>query len=231
MAKPIIGYARVSTVEQGVSGLGLEAQQAAIDAYAGQNSSVVVRLYVEVESGRKSDRPQLAAALAHAKRSKATLVVAKLDRLSRNVAFLSALMESGVEFVAVDQPHANRLTIHILAAVAEDEARRTSERTKAALAAYKARGGKLGAARPECRNNLPHEARKRGAAAAGETLRANADAAYADLVPLFQEFQSRGMTQHAIAAELNQLGHTTRRGKPWNQVQVGRVLQRLAVRS
>jgi DNA invertase Pin-like site-specific DNA recombinase len=167
----------------------------------------------------------LVAALAHAKRSKATLVVAKLDRLSRNVAFLSSLMESAVEFVAVDQPHANRLTIHILAAVAEDEARRTSERTKAALAAYKARGGKLGASHPRSRN-LTQEARKRGAKAAGESLRKSADAAYADLIPLFRDFQSRGLSQHAIAAELNEQGHTTRRGKPWSQVQVRRVLQR-----
>ena len=227
MAKTVIGYVRVSTKGQGESGLGLEAQQAAIDGYAAQNHTVVAQLYTEVESGRKSDRPQLAAALAHAKRSKATLVVAKLDRLSRNVAFLSALMESRVEFVAVDQPHANRLTIHILAAVAEDEARRISERTKAALAAYKARGGKLGASHERSRN-LTHEARKRGAKAAGESLRRNADEAYLDLAPLFQDFQSRGLSQHAIAAELNRLGHTTRRGKPWSQVQVGRVLQRFA---
>ena len=227
MARTVIGYVRVSTKGQGESGLGLEAQQAAIDGYATQNHTVVAQLYTEVESGRKSDRPQLAAALAHAKRSKATLVVAKLDRLSRNVAFLSALMESRVEFVAVDQPHANRLTIHILAAVAEDEARRISERTKAALAAYKARGGKLGASHVRSRN-LTHEARKRGAKAAGESLRRNADEAYLDLAPLFQDFQSRGLSQHAIAAELNRLGHTTRRGKPWSQVQVGRVLQRFA---
>ena len=148
MAKTVIGYVRVSTKGQGASGLGLEAQESAINAYAAQSDAKALRLYVEIESGRKSDRPQLAAALAHAKRSKATLIVAKLDRLSRNVAFLSALMESGVEFVAVDQPHANRLTIHILAAVAEDEARRISERTKTALAAAKARGTKLGSARP-----------------------------------------------------------------------------------
>ncbi len=229
MGKTVVAYLRVSTKGQGESGLGLEAQQAAIESFAQQNRGTVARSYLEVESGRKSDRPQLAAAIAHAKRSRATLVVAKLDRLGRNVAFLSALMEAKVDFVACDNPAANKLTLHILAAVAEAEAEAISARTKAALAAYKARGGKLGAARPECRNNLPQEARKRGAKAAGEAVTANANAAYVDLAPLFQDFQSRGLSQHAIAAELNQQGHTTRRGKPWSQVQVGRVLQRLAI--
>jgi DNA invertase Pin-like site-specific DNA recombinase len=229
MGKTVVAYLRVSTKGQGESGLGLEAQQATIEAFAQQNHATVARSYLEVESGRRADRPQLAAAIAHAKRSRATLVVAKLDRLGRNVAFLSALMEAKVDFVACDNPAANKLTLHILAAVAEAEAEAISTRTKAALAAYKARGGKLGAARPECRNNLPHDARKRGAAAAGEIVKANADAAYADLAPLFRDFQSRGLSQHAIAAELNQQGHTTRRGKPWNQVQVGRVLQRFAI--
>lgn len=227
MAKFFIGYVRVSTKGQGESGLGLEGQQVAIDAHAAHSGAVVARLYTEVESGRKSDRPQLAAALAHAKRSKATLVVAKLDRLARNVAFTSALMESGVDFVACDNPHANRLTIHILAAVAEDEARRISERTKAALSAYKARGGKLGAARPECRN-LTQAARKRGARAAGAAVVAKANEAYADLAPIVRELRDRGLSQMAIADELNRQGHTTRRGKPWNQVQVLRLLKRCA---
>ena len=226
MAKLVIGYVRVSTKGQGASGLGMEAQQAAIDAYAAQHSATVCRLYVEVESGRKSDRPQLADALAHAKRSKATLVVAKLDRLSRNLAFLSALLEQKVDFVACDNQHVNKMTLQILAAVAEAEADAISARTKAALAAYKARGGKLGGARPECRN-LTNEGRQRGAKAAGETLRKNADAAYSDLAPTLRELQGKGHSHHSIAAELNKLGHTTRRGKPWNQVQVGRVLQRL----
>ena len=146
MAKSIVGYVRVSTAGQGASGLGLEAQQAAIDGYAAQHGASVARLYVEVESGRKVDRAELAKALAHAKRSRATLVVAKLDRLGRNVAFLSALMEAKVDFVAVDNPAANKLTLHILAAVAEAEAEAISARTKAALQAYKARGGKLGGA-------------------------------------------------------------------------------------
>src|SRR5882672_1527849 len=155
MAKRIVGYVRVSTKGQGESGLGLEAQQAAIDGYIANVGATVTACYTEVESGRKSDRPQLAKALAHAKRSGATLVVAKLDRLGRNVAFLSALMEAKVDFIAVDNPAANKLTLHILAAVAEAEAEAISSRTKAALAAYKARGGKLGGDLPNCRNLTP----------------------------------------------------------------------------
>ena len=143
-----VAYYRVSTERQGRSGLGLEGQRAAVAAYAKQVGATMLAEYTEVESGKRADRPELAKALPHAKRSKATLLVAKLDRLARNVAFLSAVMDSGVDFIACDNPHANRLTIHILAAVAEDEARRISDRTKAALGAAKARGTKLGSARP-----------------------------------------------------------------------------------
>ena len=227
MAKQIVGYVRVSTAGQGASGLGLEGQQAAIDAYAKAAGAMVVRVYTEVESGRKSDRPELAKALAHAKRSRATLVVAKLDRLARNVAFLSRLMEAKADFVACDNPAANKLTLHILAAVAEAEAEAISARTKAALEAYKARGGKLGGALKQCRN-LTQEARQRGAKAAGVANRAKASEAYSDLAPIVAELRDNGHTQVEIAAELNKLGHTTRRGKPWNHVQVGRVLQRMA---
>src|SRR5262245_20848184 len=144
----IIAYYRVSTRKQGDSGLGLEGQQHEVQTHAQRNNATIVASYKEVERGKKSDRPELAKALAHAKRSKAVLVVAKLDRLSRNVAFLSALMESKVQFVCCDNPHATSLTIHILAAVAEDEAKRISARTKAALAAAKMRGTLLGSARP-----------------------------------------------------------------------------------
>jgi DNA invertase Pin-like site-specific DNA recombinase len=151
MAQRLVAYYRVSTAKQGASGLGLEGQEAAVASYAKSNNSVLLRSYTEVETGKRSDRPELARALADCKLSRATLVIAKLDRLSRNVHFLSGLMESGVDFIACDNPHANRLTLHILAAVAEDEARRISERTRAALAAYKARGGVLGAARPGAR--------------------------------------------------------------------------------
>src|SRR5947209_5737141 len=115
----VVTYYRVSTKRQGDSGLGLEAQRAAVSGFAQGKGAAVIREYTEVESGKRSDRPELAKALAHARLTKATLVVAKLDRLARNVAFTSALMESGCDFVACDMPHANRLTIHILAAVAE----------------------------------------------------------------------------------------------------------------
>ncbi|HUY36722.1 MAG TPA: recombinase family protein [Pirellulales bacterium] len=222
-SKQIIGYARVSTKVQGESGLGMEAQQAAIDTYAGQQGAGVLRVYIEIESGRKSDRPELAKAIAHAKRSKATLVVAKLDRLARNVAFLSAMMEAKTDFIACDNPHANRLTLHILAAVAEAEAEAISARTKAALTAYKARGGKLGGQLTQCRN-LTQEARVRGARAAGVSLRAQAVEAYSDLAPTMRELRAAGNSPQAIADKLNAMGHTTRRGKPWNRTQVGRVI-------
>jgi DNA invertase Pin-like site-specific DNA recombinase len=221
----VIGYLRVSTKGQGESGLGLDAQRAAVESYAKQIGATLAMTYTEVESGKLADRPQLAKALAHARRSKGTLVVAKLDRLARNVAFLSAMMDAKVPFVAYDNPHANRLTLHILAAVAEAEAAAISHRTKAALAAYKARGGKLGAALPQCRN-LTDAARKKGAVRAGKAVAKLATEAYADLRPSIAEWRDAGTTLEAIADRLNTEGHTTRRGRPWNPVQVSRVLAR-----
>jgi DNA invertase Pin-like site-specific DNA recombinase len=164
-------------------------------------------------------------ALADCKRSRAKLVIAKFDRLSRNVAFLANLLESGVDFVACDNPHANRLTVHILAAVAENEAKMISERTKSALAAYKARGGVLGAARPDGRHLSP-EASARGRQLASETIRVRASEAYADLSHVVRQHRENGMTLQAIADQLNEDGHVTRQGKPWNKVQVMRVLDR-----
>ena len=225
MATTVVGYLRVSTKGQGASGLGLEAQQAAIEGYAKQTGANVATYYTEVESGKLANRPELAKALAHVRRSKATLVVAKLDRLSRNVAFLSRLLEAGVEFVACDNPSANRLTIHILAAVAEAEAKAISERTKAALSAYKARGGKLGAELPQCRN-LTSEAITKGQRNGADATRRAATEAYADIVPIVTERRARGLTLKQIADQLNADGHTTRKGRPWNPVQVLRVLER-----
>jgi DNA invertase Pin-like site-specific DNA recombinase len=219
----LIAYRRVSTARQGASGLGLEGQEAAVAEYAKATGGNVLRAYTEVETGKRSDRPELARALADCKRSKAVLVIAKLDRLARNVHFLSGLMEAGVEFVCCDMPSANRLTLHIMAAVAEDEAKRISERTKAALAAYKARGGVLGAARPGA-YRLKGGANPKAARRAGEVARAKAKDAYADLAPAIATMRIEGLSLRAIARRLNEEGHTTRRGKPWNQVQINRLI-------
>lgn len=225
---PMIGYVRVSTDRQGRSGLGLEAQQESLRQLAGSQQSRLVRVYTEVESGTHSDRPQLRQAIAHARRLGAVLAIAKLDRLARNMAFVATLMDSGVEFVAADNPHANRLTLHILAAVAEDEARRISDRTKAALAAYKARGGALGATRQECRN-LTQEARQRGSQASAEASRRRAAEMYEDLRGVLEEMRDEGLSLAAMAERLNEMGHTTRRGCRWLPTQVARVLNRLGI--
>jgi DNA invertase Pin-like site-specific DNA recombinase len=224
----LIAYLRVSTEKQGVSGLGLEAQDAAIQAHIRAAGGMLIASYTEIETGKRDDldnRPELLRAIAHARRSRATLVFAKMDRLARSVYVLATLHRGGVDFVACDNPNANRLTVQILMAVAENEARMISERTRAALAAYKARGGLLGASRPECRN-LTDEARRRGCEAAAKARRDEADAAYADLIPMMRQWRIEGLSQAKIAARLDELGHTTRRGSRWNQGQVSRVLSR-----
>jgi DNA invertase Pin-like site-specific DNA recombinase len=197
-----IAYFRVSTDKQGKSGLGLEAQRKAVLDYLDGGRWSLVQEFVEVESGKHNERPQLTAALAACKKHKAKLVIAKLDRLSRNLAFIAALMESGVEFVAVDNPHATKLTVHILAAVAEHEREMISERTRAALRAAKARGTRLG-------NPQLAKAAKRGTAA----VRANARRFAANVLPIIEEIERAGVTSHnAIAAKLNERG--TRLGNP-----------------
>jgi len=227
MPGKIIAYYRVSTKQQGASGLGLEGQRAAVEAYARQIGARIAAGYVEVESGKIADRPELAKALAHARRSKATLCVAKLDRLSRNVEFLAKVMNSNAEFVACDNPAANRLTLHILAAVAEAEAKAISDRTKVALAAAKKRGIKLGSARPghwKGREERRLAGARAGAKAAGLALTKAAREAYGDLRPIVADLRQKGLSLRAIANELNCQGHTTRHGRPWNPMQVCRVL-------
>jgi DNA invertase Pin-like site-specific DNA recombinase len=229
MPGKIIAYFRVSTKQQGASGLGLEGQQAAVEAYARQTGARIIAEYVEIESGKVADRPELAKALAHARRSKGVLVVARLDRLSRDLQFLVTLMNSEVEFVACDNATANRLTLHILAAVAEAEAKAISDRTKAALAAAKKRGLKLGSARPghwKGREDRRLAGAKKGARAAGLVLAKAATEAYGDLRPIVADLRQKGLSLNAIADELNTLGHTTRRGRRWNPVQVARILHR-----
>jgi DNA invertase Pin-like site-specific DNA recombinase len=228
----LIAYVRVSTQRQAESGLGLDGQRAAVQEHAVRCGSKIVATYTETESGTLSDRPQLAAALAHAKRSRATLVVAKLDRLARNVAFLAALMDSGVEFVACDNPHANRLTLHILSAMAEHEARMISERTKVALKAAKARGVRLGSNRPGHWTAERAERRLAGLSKARQrsalVRRTTAVEVYADLAPSMLKMQSDGHSLRTIAAKLNADGHCTRNGRPWSPQQVRLILKRFA---
>jgi DNA invertase Pin-like site-specific DNA recombinase len=155
MGGKLIGLIRVSTGQQGESGLGLEAQESAIAAYAARTGSTLLKVYREVESGGHddlADRPELLKALAHARRTGSTLVIAKLDRLLRSTVAHSALKVARVPFVALDNESANELTLDLLVAVAADERRKISERTKAALGALKARDVPLGASRPESRN-------------------------------------------------------------------------------
>lgn len=219
----VIAYYRVSTKEQGDSGLGLDAQEAAVDAYiAATGSKRLAPPYREIESGTsKHYRPVLAKAIAHAKRAQATLVIAKLDRLARNVAFISSLMESGVDFVACDNPTANRFTVHVLAAAAENEARNISDNTKKALARAKARGTKLGTAGAK---NLTDAARLKGRAAGVAAIKRAKAAAYVDLAPMIAALAAQGLSLRAIAARLNEQGEVTRRGRPWGASQVQRVL-------
>lgn len=210
-----VAYYRVSTDRQGKSGLGLEAQRESVRSYLNGGDWTLIDSFFEVESGKKNDRPQLAAALDLCRRRKATLVIAKLDRLARNVAFISRLMESGVDFVAADNPHATKLLIHLLAAFAEHERDQISARTKAALAAAKARGVKLG--NPE---NLQHS---RG----NEERKAAAAARAADLAPIVAEIRAGGASSlREIAAALNARAIPTVSGGKWSATQVSRLLSR-----
>lgn len=223
----IVAYYRVSTKRQGESGLGLEAQQAAVNLFATQGNHSIVKSFLEVETGKSAkNNPELGKAIAHARRAGAILVIAKLDRLARNPAFTSALMESGVEFKACDNPFADKFTIHILAACAEKECRDISARTKAALAAYKARGGNLGAARQECANNLSLEAAAKGRQLAAATISQEAKEAYTDLLPTIKDLKAKGHTLRQIADYLNAEGYTTRKGKPWRFSLVAKILER-----
>jgi len=211
-----VAYYRVSTDQQGASGLGLEAQRKAVKTYLDGGPWRLVAQHTEVESGKRTDRPELAKALAACRKHKAKLIIAKLDRLSRNLAFIATLMDSGVEFIAVDNPHANKLTIHILAAVAQHEREAISERTKAALAAAKARGKKLGGPRLA-------QARKKSIAARS----AAADTFAANLRPIIEQIRASGISSlRGVAKALNARGVRTARGNEWTAMQVSNVLER-----
>lgn len=216
----VVSYLRVSTAKQGHSGLGLEAQREAVRRFVGSERRVVSE-FVEVESGKHSARPQLAKALAACRAHRATLVVAKLDRLSRNAAFLLNLRDADVPFIAADQPHANRMTVGLLAVVAESEAESISERTKAALAAAKARGVKLG--NPQ---NLTLAGRRKGSARGVLAKQAKAARRAADLAPVIERLGP--MSRSRLAEALNTEGVPAPRGGTWTTTTVCRLLARLA---
>lgn len=220
----VVAYYRVSTAAQGRSGLGLAAQRDAIAAYCRARSCEVLGEHEEVESGKRNDRPALAEALHHAKITGATLVVAKMDRLSRNAAFLLTLRDSGAKFVAADNPDVNDMTVGILAVIAEEERKAISARTKAALQAAKARGATLG-------NPNGAEALRRagkGNEAALAAIRSQADRHADDIAPIIRHLRAEGRYSfRAIASALNERHIRTPRGGGWHPTSVKNLLARL----
>jgi DNA invertase Pin-like site-specific DNA recombinase len=215
-----VTYLRVSTDRQGKSGLGLEAQRAAVlDHVTGKGE--IAAEYVEIESGKKNERPQLARALAEAKRIGAVLLIAKLDRLARNVAFIANLLESGVEIAAADMPEANRFLLHVMAAVAEHEAQAISDRTRAALAAAKARGVALGWSMPE-RRDEQRQASRHGAAKNAQKAGLHA----ANVLPIMRQIAASGASLRQIAEALNSRGIKAARGGRWYAGTIRNVLAR-----
>lgn len=208
-----VTYLRVSTERQGQSGLGMEAQREAVDGYVARHGGKIVAEFVEVESGKKGNRPQLHAALGECRRRKAKLLIAKLDRLARSVHFISGLMEGGVDFTAVDNPHANRLMLHLLAAFAEHEREMISQRTRAALQAAKARGVLLG------------ENGRRLAKLNAEQAHEHASR----VAPLIERCCAAGVTSCAgIAEALNSMGVPAWKGGRWHPTTVSRVRSRIS---
>lgn len=214
-----IAYFRVPTDRQGRSGLGLEAQRHAVENYIVRENGRLIATFEEIESGKKADRPQLAAALTACRSMRARLVIAKLDRLARNVHLISGLMESGVDFVACDMPHASRLTLHILAAMAEHEREQISTRTKVALAAARLRGTRLG-------NPLLQAGSKEVALQAARAKRRYAARKAAEVLPLIDRARTAGaLSLREIADALTARGISTPSGRArWHPEQVRRIL-------
>lgn len=220
----VVHYFRVSTASQGRSGLGLEAQRAAVAQFCSTRGCEVLAEFTEVESGKRNDRPELAKAMHRAKVTGATLVIAKLDRLSRNAAFLLQLQDSGVRFQAADMPDASNLTVGILALVAQQEREAISARTKAALAAAKARGQRLG--NPNGAAPLLKAAKGNGAAV--RAIKAGADSQAANLLPIVRDLQAKGVSSlPRLAQALNDLRMETARGGKWHPSSVKNLLARL----
>lgn len=219
-----VSYCRVSTAKQGASGLGLEAQQETIRQYLNGREWKLIKAFVEIESGKDNDRPELAKALKRCQLTGATLLVAKLDRLSRDIHFITSLEKAGIEFTVCDFPTANKFTIHIFAALAQYERELISQRTKAALGAKKARGAVLG--KPE---NLTTAAADQGREKGRLAKLAKADHFAAQTGPTVQEFHDQGMSLNRIAAKLNGDSILTASGKQgtWTATAVKNLLARL----
>lgn len=206
--KKYIAYYRVSTADQGRSGLGLEAQQETVKRYIQKMGGELLEEYTEIESGAKNDRPQLNKALNLARRRGSIFIIAKLDRLSRNHLFISQLMEAKVEFVACDIPEANSFTIHIFSALAQQERELISTRTKQALQAKKAQGVTLGTPR-----NLTESAQAKGRRMGNEVKSRKAEEFARLMLPVIQGYQAEDLSLRAIARKLNEAGELTASGK------------------
>jgi DNA invertase Pin-like site-specific DNA recombinase len=218
-----ISYLRVSTAKQGASGLGLEAQRQAVTDFLNGGCWQLLREYVEVETGKHADRAVLIEALQHCKVTGATLVIAKLDRLSRDLEFIARLQKSSIKFVCCDMPQATELTIHMLAAVAQHERQMISDRTKRALTAAKERGVRLG--NPNGAAALRRAGK--GNAASIVAIKTAADEHAANLAPIIADIRSAGVTSFkAIARELNDRGILTARGGRWHPTTVKNLLSR-----
>jgi DNA invertase Pin-like site-specific DNA recombinase len=214
-----VAYCRVSTNKQGASGLGLEAQQKAVADHLSGNDGELVAEYQDIESGGKDDRPELQKALRKCRLTGATLLIAKLDRLSRNRRFLLELADSSINFVCCDMPEANNFTVGLLACLADYERQLISERTKAALAAAKARGVKLG-------NPNLADVRNTDTTKATAAKMAKASARNAEIREVIYELKDEygDLSSRAIATRLNEAGYTTATGRPWHHQGVLRVL-------
>lgn len=229
-----VAYCRVSTVEQGHAGLGVDAQQHAIRGYAASVGGELVREFVEVASGGDDERPVLAAALKFARRAGATLLVSKLDRLSREVSLIAGLLRSGTAFRVCECAGAGVLELQIRAVIAQEERRMIGERTKAALEAAKRRGVRLGSARPghwDGREDQREAGRRRGVERAAEVRRELRQDVYAAAMPIAEREQAAGASLRAIAGTLNAAGITTPRGCIWRPAQVQRLLSSAEVAS
>ncbi|OGX84694.1 recombinase family protein [Hymenobacter glacialis] len=218
--KTYVAYYRVSTQKQGQSGLGLEAQQAAVASFVGSHATVVAE-FIEVESGKKDNRSKLTEAIDQAKRTGSVLLIAKLDRLSRNAGFIFALRDSGVSFQCCDMPDANTLNIGIFAVIAQHEREMISKRTKDALAAKKARGEKLGTPANLTAAGRLKSIEVRKANATAHTSNVQASDIVADKLRL-------NMTLKAVADHLNAKGYRTRRGGQYSPTHVYRLAKQLA---